>query len=523
VFENVCMPTHPDDDPRTPSDGDAEDALTWLGLTNRPTAGEIALITELAEIDRADREAGLLEDWDWGIEVAQEAWDEAVVTDDELVAGLARGVHEADLLLLASIDPRNLSENLVRVDYLRALDRISARVASMRHAAVVAMVGQRSSEAYLPEVALEHEISVARRTSRYAAGKAIEVARALATTFPGFAAALREGELTDTHCSILVEKTRVVADESVLAEIERRVLPKAKRLTAGEFAGEVAKTIARLDRDAAARVKKARATRRVWARQLDDGMGYLGLTHDWSTIQAIHDAVATDGRCLQVARGGSGSVAEGDDDAAADACRADAMAARVLGTVNADGSVTYDRSNVGVTVNVVMDLPTLRGEADQVALIDGQPVPGEIGREVAEFATWWRRLVTDPVDGHLLDYGRATYLPEKLRRFILARDGVCRAPGCTTKAASRLQMDHVHEFPSGPSSAWNCGAVCTTCHQMKTTGFTDITDSHADGSCTWITAWGQSIQVPPRSVLPIEPDPPPVEPAPPTPEEPPPF
>jgi len=517
------MPEHPDDDPRTASDGSFDGAADWLGLPLRPTAEEFALVAGLAERDRLDREAGLLEDWDDAV-TDELAWEQAVVTDDELVSvSLGRGVHEADLMLLASIDPRNLSENLVRVDYLRALDRITARVASMRHAAVVAMVGERSSEAHLPEVAAEHEISVARRTSRYAAGRAIEVARALATTFPGFAAALRDGEVADAHCSILVERTRVVADERVLAEIERRVLPKARRLTPGEFAGEVAKTIARLDRDAAARVKKARATRRVWGRQLEDGMGYLGLTHDWSTIQAISDAVSTDGRCLQVARGGSGSVAEGNEDAAADACRADAMAARILGTVQADGSVLYDRENVAVTVNVVMDLPTLRGEADQIALVDGQPVPGEVGREVAQFATWWRRLVTDPVDGHLLDYGRTTYLPEKLRRFVLARDGVCRAPGCTTKAVSRLQMDHVHEFPEGPSTAENCGAVCTTCHQMKTTGFTDITDSHADGSCTWITAWGQSIHVPPRSVLPIEPDPPPVEPAPPTPEDPPPF
>ena len=84
-------------------------------------------------------------------------------------------------------------------------------------------------------------------------------------------------------------------------------------------------------------------------------------------------------------------------------------------------------------------------------------------------------------------------------------------------------MDHAHEFPQGPSTATNCGTVCTTCHQLKTTGFTDITDSHADGSCRWITAWGQSIHVPPRSVLPIEPDPPPAEPEPPTPDDPPPF
>jgi hypothetical protein len=404
------------------------------------------------------------------------------------------------------------------------LDRITARVASLRHDVVVAMVGERSSEAYLPEVHLEHEISVARRTSRYSAGKAIEVARALATSFPGFAAALRAGQLSEAHCSVLVEKTRVVADDTVLAEIERRVLPTATRTTPGEFARVVAQAIARLDRDAAARVKRARATRRVWSRQLEDGMGYLGLTHDWSTIQAIADAVSTDGRCLQVQRGGCGAVTDGVEDATADACRADAMAARILGQVHDDGSLTWDRANVAVTVDVVLDLPTLRGESDQLALVDGQPVPGEIGREYAAFATWWRRLVTDPVDGHLLDYGRATYLPDKLRRFALTRDGGCRTPYCTTRAESRIQMDHAEEFPQGPSDAQNCGAHCITCHQLKTDGYADITHSHADGSCTWTTAWGQTIHVPPRSVLPVDPDPPPpVDPEPPTPDEPPPF
>ena len=97
---------------------------------------------------------------------------------------------------------------------------------------VVAAVGASSSGAYLAEVHLEQEISTARRTSRHAAGIAIELARALATTFPAFAEALRAGEISEAHCKILVEKTRVVADEAVLGEIERRVLPKAKRLVA---------------------------------------------------------------------------------------------------------------------------------------------------------------------------------------------------------------------------------------------------------------------------------------------------
>jgi hypothetical protein len=200
------------------------------------------------------------------------------------------------------------------------------------------------------------------------------------------------------------------------------------------------------------------------------------------------------------------------------------MAARMLGEQGEDGSITWDKSQVAVTVNVVMDLLTLRGESDQIALVDGQPVPGEIGREYAQFATWWRRLVTDPVDGHLLDYGDKTYLPDRLRRFVLARDGGCRTPGCGTTSASRMQMDHADPYPTGHSSTGNCGCHCTTCHQLKTAGYADVIDAKSDGSCTWVTAWGQRIHVPPRSVLPPDPEPPPpAEPEPEIPEDPPPF
>ncbi len=161
---------------------------------------------------------------------------------------------------------------------------------------------------------------------------------------------------------------------------------------------------------------------------------------------------------------------------------------------------------------MVIDLDTLRGEADNVALLDGQPVPPAVGREVAECATAWRRMVTDPVTGHLIDFGRKQYLPDALRRFVLARDAGCRTPYCTVHAESRLQLDHAEEWPDGPSDTANCGTHCTTCHQLKTAGYADITDSQSDGSYTWRTAWGQVIHVPPHPVLPAapDPDPPPI-------------
>ena len=174
----------------------------------------------------------------------------------------------------------------------------------------------------------------------------------------------------------------------------------------------------------------------------------------------------------------------------------------MLGEVGADGSLTWDPSaQVQVIVNVVVDLDTLRGAADDLALIDGAPVPAALARDAADAATWWRRWVTDPVDGHLLDFGTRTYLPDRLRRYVLARDGGCRRPGCTTRASSRLQMDHALPFPAGPSDAANCGTLCVACHQVKTAGRAYLLDSAADGSATWATAWGQRIHIPPRPAL----------------------
>ncbi|MGD9957455.1 MAG: HNH endonuclease, partial [Candidatus Nanopelagicales bacterium] len=75
-------------------------------------------------------------------------------------------------------------------------------------------------------------------------------------------------------------------------------------------------------------------------------------------------------------------------------------------------------------------------------------------------------------------------------------------PGCTRRAARLLQLDHAEEHPHGPTTAANCGPLCTECHQRKTAGLLDITDSNADGSATFRTALGQTIRIPARPYLP---------------------
>jgi hypothetical protein len=280
------------------------------------------------------------------------------------------------------------------------------------------------------------------------------------------------------------------------------VLRKAKRLPVGQFGKQVAAAVVELDPDSVRRHRRAKEQRGVYSRQLDDGLGFLGMVDEWGVISAIQATVDADAQVLRAQRGGAAAVNDGDDDARADSCRADALAARVLGEVAGDGTVTWDpRASVVVHLDLVMDLDTLRGEADRVALLEDQPVPAEIAREHADAVTTWRRMITDPVDGHLLDYGTRQYLPEKLRRYVLARDGGCIAPDCSTRSPRRLQMDHVIPFPEGSSSAANCDAKCITTHQLKTAGYVEVSDSRSDGSRTWTTRWGQQVRIPPRPFL----------------------
>ena len=150
--------------------------------------------------------------------------------------------------------------------------------------------------------------------------------------------------------------------------------------------------------------------------------------------------------------------------------------------------------------HLVIDLATLRREAEHPCLLDGSPIPAPMGRELARTVHAWRRIVTDPVTGHLLDYGRRVYLPPPLVRFIHARDGQCTAPYCQ-RPATRCQMDHRTPFPDGPSNTANCGQLCDRHHPLKTDHYLSITDGHSDGSMTWNTAWGQQVSTGPRPYL----------------------
>jgi len=86
-----------------------------------------------------------------------------------------------------------------------------------------------------------------------------------------------------------------------------------------------------------------------------------------------------------------------------------------------------------------MPATMLMGLDEQAGVLAGYgPIPAQAARELAGDATW-RRLLTDPLSGQLLDLGRTTYRPSAaLAEFVRARDHRCLFPGVRHEALSTI-------------------------------------------------------------------------------------
>jgi hypothetical protein len=149
-----------------------------------------------------------------------------------------------------------------------------------------------------------------------------------------------------------------------------------------------------------------------------------------------------------------------------------------------------------------MDLPTWLGlNDDPVAVLGGGDLPADVARDLASNATF-RRAITDPITGRLLDYGRRAYeVPEPLRRFLQMRDQVCRFPGCR-RGSERCQADHAQAWNDGGiTSAANLGMVCQRHHQVKTHAGWQVAESHDDGTCVWVSPQGRRYVVDPPVLI----------------------
>ena len=122
------------------------------------------------------------------------------------------------------------------------------------------------------------------------------------------------------------------------------------------------------------------------------------------------------------------------------------------------------------TVQVTVALSTLLDLDQQPAELAGHgPIPASVARRIAADETsTWRRLITDPVDNTLLNYGTTTYRPPAdLAAFVITRDQICTFPHCR-HPAHRCDLDH--QTPAaqrGPTNRENITALCRRHHRAK--------------------------------------------------------
>ena len=327
----------------------------------------------------------------------------------------------------------------------------------------------------------------------------------LTTCLTGTWDALHAGEIDVRKMRALVDLLGP-ANPSVVAEIERRVLPGAGRLTVPQLRDRVRRALARLDA-AALEKRRTEAARRanVTARPTGDGMGQVVIDMPVPSAVACVDAIDQYAQMLR---------ADGDQ--------------RPIGVIRAAVAAdlilrTWDTSRPPVTAQLVVHAPLSSLDDQDPSDPTGQP-PAEISGQVvtaAQCRELLRRLdqlgvgsapaggcvhvaISDPVSGRLVavatrqelrraaghrrtrrgrrDGGAradgpglgpppptSAYRPSAAQdRFVRIRDRHCRMPACRRRPG-RCDIDHgIAYADGGPTDCWNLCCLCRRHHRIKT-------------------------------------------------------
>jgi hypothetical protein len=405
--------------------------------------------------------------------------------------------------LLAALDPAVLS-GADLVEFLRATGRQAAWTASRELSAIRELARRRPAErdplcpgepvrpvggeggAEVSEYAAD-EIAVALRISRRAAGQRLGLAVGL-DRLPATAAALAAGRID-------LAKTRAIAlgtthlPPPAATAVERHVLRRAPEQTVGQLDACVRRAVLRVDaRGVEERHRDAAADRHVAVYERPDGIAEFYAVGPAPTLM----------RLFTVVSGIAEQASVPGDLRSADQRRFDALGdfSRLL--LDHAELPTHHRRRAHLHVTVAAT--TLLGLDEEPGELAGYgPITATMAREIAADATW-RRLLTDPHGGVLLDYGRTTHdPPAALAQHVIVRDQTCRFPGCR-QPSRRADIDHTEAFPAGPTAAHNLAALCRHHHRLKHRTAWSVTHT-AGARLTWSSPTGHSYVTDPPPVL----------------------
>ncbi|WP_306738646.1 HNH endonuclease signature motif containing protein [Arthrobacter sp. SX1312] len=338
------------------------------------------------------------------------------------------------------------------------------------------------------------QIALARRESPARGGRLLGFARALVTEMPHTMAAVEAGLLNEWRATLLVRET------ACLSAADRCAVDEDLAADTGAFDGAGDRQIVAAARAAAyrrdprsvtQRASHAAADRRVSLRPAPDTMTYLTALLPVAQGVAVH---------AELTRHADTRRAAGDERSRGQ-LMADALVERTTGTPGG-----FSRVEVQL---VMTDRTLFQGDAEPALLpgygivpagwarnllttgpaseqASGQPSqrPGtqcggsggggnaaerssEDGIEARQgFQVWLRRLYTAPGSGELVAVESRTRLfTAGQRRFIQARDHLCRAPYCD---APIRHYDHIIPwYKDGPTTLSNGAGLCEACNHTK--------------------------------------------------------
>jgi hypothetical protein len=350
------------------------------------------------------------------------------------------------------------------------------------------------------------EISARMRLSPGQARNRVELACELVDELGATLAELREGRIDGYRARVVAEETRPL-EFAARRNAEANILRGASRQTGAQLRAAARKAVIAADPGGAeGRHRHARSGRTVSKPCPEpDGMASALIRMPAEDLAALDTALDAAARGIR--------AADPDDPRTLDQLRADVLAdlARASLATGYFACCDPDCSNHRplatahghpAAVNVTLPFTTAIGLDDAPAELAGYgPITAATARRIAADATW-RRLLTDPATGALLDYGRTRYSPpQDLADHLLARDRTCRFPTCTWPAAT-CDLDHTVPHPDGATSAGNLGPLHRSHHNGKTRGLWRLLQPEP-GRFIWTSATGHTYNVDPEQVGPI--------------------
>ncbi len=404
------------------------------------------------------------------------------LSDGELLTSV-RAEHPAFRLgaELGRIDPAALSAG-ERVDLLVVLEEQRRWFEAAQLRVLAVMQDRDDSRLGLAQESVSLALQLPLRTAQ----ARLAQARTLVRELPRTLSAVSSGAISSEHARVLAEALWRLPDDPALAPaLQDAVLPPlldGRCITVPQLRRQVRRAAIALDpAGAEQRHQRALAERTVGYLPGEDGMASLPVVLGAPEAQLIYSRLTA-----------AATLLPASDPRTMDQKRADLLVDAVLSGLPTDGLPVLQGRRPAIHVTVSAD--TLLNLDDQPGHLTGYgPITAHTARRLAaDTSGTWRRLLTDPDTGVLLDISAQKYRPpQRLRDFVSARDDVCAFPTCN-QPGYRCEYEHTTPYHQGGSTCRRNGALaCRRHNQCKhDTGWNYR--HNPDGSFTWSTHTGHT-------------------------------